>query len=105
MNRLSSRCTDRLGDSTELERCAYNAAFALSGLDWHWSQERFCSLLKIAGERHRISWFAEHVEEQPIPSSRADAILWRKEQMLKTLLDGKDANGEGTPYFIGSRAA
>ncbi len=100
MDRSLFRCTDALADSTELERCAYNAAFAMSGLDWHWSEERFCSLLKIAGERHRISWYAEHVEEQPIPSSRADVILWRKEQALKMLL-----STEEVPPFIGSRAA
>lgn len=100
MDRSLFRCTDAYVDATELGRCAYNAAFAMSGLNWHWSEERFSSLLKIAGERHRICWYAEHVKEQPIPSSKADVILWRKEQALKMML-----SAEEVPSFIGSRVA
>jgi len=92
MDRLLFRCVDTLVDCSELERRAFNSAFDQSGLKWHWSEDRFHRLQKIAGERYRISWFAEHVQGDPITCAYADKILWRKEQVLCNLLQSTVAS-------------
>jgi len=86
MDRLLFRCVDTLVDCCELERRAFNCAFSQSGLKWRWSEDQFHRLQKITGERYRISWFAEHVQGDPISCAYADKILWRKEQVLCDLL-------------------
>ena len=86
MQRLLFHSLNTLIDTSALERRAFNVAFAESGLDWTWSDAEYNSLEMIAGERHRIVWYAEHSLGHPISCSKADLILWRKEQALCRLL-------------------
>jgi len=46
-------------DTSELQRSAFNAAFAQHGLDWQWEQEEYQSLLKESGGQDRISRYAQ----------------------------------------------
>lgn len=47
-----------LAETEEWHRAAFNQAFAASGLDWHWDQKLYGSLLEIAGGVERLSYFA-----------------------------------------------
>ncbi|NKN32274.1 HAD-IA family hydrolase [Marichromatium bheemlicum] len=38
-------------------RCAFNAAFAAAGLDWHWDVETYGRLLAVTGGRERVAAF------------------------------------------------
>ena len=48
-----------LAETSDIQRQAFNAAFAVHGLDWHWSRERYALLLLSAGGRDRIAAEAE----------------------------------------------
>lgn len=48
-----------VADTSELQREAFNAAFAAHGLDWHWSREDYLPLLERSGGSARI---AEHAQ-------------------------------------------
>jgi len=87
MDRLLFRSLDTLVDASALERHAFNTAFVESGLDWHWNAAQFTDLKQIIGERHRIVWYAEHVQNQCITCSSADKILWRQKQVLVSLVE------------------
>ena len=43
-----------LAETSELQRRAYNTAFARHGLDWHWNVATYCRLLATAGGQRRI---------------------------------------------------
>jgi HAD superfamily hydrolase (TIGR01509 family) len=50
-----------LADTSELQRDAFNRAFAAAGLDWHWDQEDYARMLQDSGGQPRITAFAEAV--------------------------------------------
>ena len=47
-----------LAETSELQRRAYNTAFARHGLDWHWNIATYCRLLATAGGQRRIRTLA-----------------------------------------------
>lgn len=47
-----------LADTSELQRRAFNEAFATYGLDWYWSREDYVSMLSSNGGAQRIEDFA-----------------------------------------------
>jgi HAD superfamily hydrolase (TIGR01509 family) len=47
-----------LADTSELQRDAFNRAFAAAGLDWHWDQEDYAHLLQDSGGEQRIAAYA-----------------------------------------------
>lgn len=47
-----------LADTSELQRYAFNAAFAEHGLDWSWDREEYVALLATSGGRDRIADYA-----------------------------------------------
>ncbi|MGC6454553.1 MAG: HAD-IA family hydrolase [Candidatus Puniceispirillaceae bacterium] len=47
-----------LAQTSELQRRAYNTAFARHGLDWHWNIATYCRLLATAGGQRRIRTLA-----------------------------------------------
>lgn len=53
-----------LVDTSELQRAAYNRAFARHGLDWSWSQEEYARLLQSSGGRRRIAEEADRTGVQ-----------------------------------------
>ncbi|NJN32136.1 MAG: HAD-IA family hydrolase [Synechococcales cyanobacterium RM1_1_8] len=68
-------------------RVAFNQAFAAAGLNWHWSESFYGSLLKIGGGKERIAYYLDHhvlphhvlphhilhSAESPLPPVLADA--------------------------------
>lgn len=44
-----------LADTSELQRAAFNDAFAQHGLDWSWDQEDYASMLATSGGQRRIA--------------------------------------------------
>lgn len=47
-----------IAETSELQRQAYNAAFAEHGLDWYWSVANYCEMLKKPGGMDRIASFS-----------------------------------------------
>ncbi len=66
-------------------RPAFNAAFAEHGLDWHWDEAFYGSLLDIAGGRERIVHYAR--EHDPATFNRSDFA-----ELLQRLHDTKTRN-------------
>lgn len=48
-----------LADTSELQRAAFNEAFAEAGLDWHWSRDAYRAMLEGSGGKDRIARYAE----------------------------------------------
>lgn len=53
-----------LADTSELQRDAFNQAFAQHGLDWNWDQEQYQDLVQSNGGADRIAAFAAARDEQ-----------------------------------------
>jgi hypothetical protein len=47
-----------LAETSDLQRRAFNQAFAEAKLDWHWDVELYKGLLKKSGGKGRIQGFA-----------------------------------------------
>jgi phosphoglycolate phosphatase-like HAD superfamily hydrolase len=43
-----------IAETSDMQRQAFNAAFADAGLDWVWAIDTYCDLLKINGGQNRI---------------------------------------------------
>lgn len=94
---LHFRSLETLIDTSSLERRAFNIAFAESSLNWAWTASEFQSLKNIAGERHRIAWYAEHCIGKNISCDFAGKILWRKEKALQRLLNNNSVEALPLP--------
>jgi HAD superfamily hydrolase (TIGR01509 family) len=66
-------------------RVAFNQAFALAGLAWHWSIEFYGELLEIAGGKERIQHYVRQYQpafEPPTPLPEFAATLHRQKTKL-----------------------
>ena len=59
-----------LADTEEFHRRAFNAAFSAADLHWWWNRGTYRELLRVAGGRQRMRWFAER--DDPATTERAD---------------------------------
>lgn len=48
-----------LVETSELQRQAFNEAFAQEGLEWNWDEDLYRDLLEVSGGRNRIRHYAE----------------------------------------------
>lgn len=48
-----------VADTSELQREAFNAAFAQHGLDWHWNHDDYVAMLGTNGGQDRVAAYAE----------------------------------------------
>jgi HAD superfamily hydrolase (TIGR01509 family) len=48
-----------LADTSELQRSAFNSAFAEAGLDWEWTQAEYQQLLTESGGAKRVAAYAQ----------------------------------------------
>ncbi|MDQ6697613.1 MAG: HAD-IA family hydrolase [Actinomycetota bacterium] len=46
-------------DTSEMQREAFNRAFAVHGLDWSWDHDDYVGLLESSGGRDRVATYAE----------------------------------------------
>ena len=68
-----------LADTSELQRSAFNKAFAEAGLDWHWSEEAYRDLLTQSGGQARIAAYAHERDTQ----LDAQALHARKSEIFQ----------------------
>jgi HAD superfamily hydrolase (TIGR01509 family) len=71
-----------LVDSSELQRRAFNSAFAQHGLDWSWDQDEYAGLLIGNGGQDRVAAYAEQRGEDV----DAAAVHATKSEIFRTLL-------------------
>lgn len=75
-----------IADTSELQREAFNRAFASHGLDWQWGQEEYAEMLATSGGRDRI---AEHARSTGADVD-ADAVHQTKSEIFQQLLGEAD---------------
>ncbi len=73
-----------LAETAELQRRAFNAAFAEAGLDWQWEVEDYVPLLALSGETRRIDAFAAARDE----TVDTGALCARTRAIFRTMLQG-----------------
>jgi HAD superfamily hydrolase (TIGR01509 family) len=71
-----------LVDSSELQRRAFNSAFAQHGLDWSWDQDEYAGLLTGNGGQDRVAAYAEQRGEDV----DAAAVHATKSEIFRRLL-------------------
>ena len=65
-----------LAETEEIHRKAFNRAFADAGLDWHWSRERYRSLLTTSGGKERIRRYMAEENAPSLSSQWVDINGW-----------------------------
>jgi HAD superfamily hydrolase (TIGR01509 family) len=73
-------------------RCAFNAAFADAGLDWHWGSELYGELLAVGGGRERIEAYMAHYKSRSprIESALVDELHASKARHYVELMERGD---------------
>jgi HAD superfamily hydrolase (TIGR01509 family) len=64
-----------LSETEETHRKAFNRAFELAGLSWHWDQDLYRELLSVTGGKERIRHFLEHHEADGAPVDNLDDFI------------------------------
>ena len=72
-----------IADTSELQRQAFNQAFELHGLDWHWPREEYITMLGESGGKKRIDRYAASVGQ----SVDAEAIHKSKSEIFQKSLN------------------
>lgn len=75
-----------LADTSEIQRDAFNAAFAEHGLDWTWDREEYAGLLGSNGGRDRVADYAAQRGEDV----DADAVHATKSRIYQETLRSTD---------------
>lgn len=71
-----------IAETSELQRQAYNAAFAEHGLDWYWNVANYCEMLKNPGGIKRINSFSNGL----LSTDEITAIHSKKEAFFSDFL-------------------
>ena len=71
-----------IADTSELQRQAFNKAFALHNLEWQWSRAEYISFLEKSGGACRIQEYAKSMEQ----SVDASAIHHSKSEIFQKAL-------------------
>lgn len=72
-----------LADTSELQRRAFNEAFAAHGLDWEWSRDDYVAMLDSNGGAQRIADYAARQGEDDVD---ATAVHTTKSEIFRELL-------------------
>jgi HAD superfamily hydrolase (TIGR01509 family) len=64
-----------IAETSDLQRQAFNAAFAEAGLDWNWNTETYHDLLRINGGQNRLKAYRDANSDRAGVSDRAIAAL------------------------------
>lgn len=93
-----------VADTSELQRAAFNAAFAEHGLDWTWEHDEYVAMLGSNGGAGRIASYAaergEHVDAEVVHATKSRIFQERLRAGGATLRPGvadlvSDARAEG----------
>jgi HAD superfamily hydrolase (TIGR01509 family) len=92
MNSLAALIFDvdgTLAETEELHRQAFNDAFAILGLDWHWDRTLYGELLKVTGGKERILHYLERHQPDALGALRplVPEIHARKTACYTSLVD------------------
>ena len=83
-----------LSETEETHRRAFNRAFALAGLDWHWDQALYTQLLEVTGGKERIRHFIESFGGKGAPEEGLDdfirALHAKKTEAYTGMVSGGD---------------
>ena len=71
-----------IAETSEVQRQAYNAAFAEHGLDWYWNVANYCEMLKNPGGIKRINSFSNGL----LSADEITAIHSKKEAFFSDFL-------------------
>ncbi|MDX1517704.1 MAG: HAD-IA family hydrolase [Woeseiaceae bacterium] len=71
-----------LVETSEIQRDAFNRAFAETGLGWHWPQDEYRHLLGVAGGRNRIRAYDRALDNGDTLSEELIAELHRRKTEL-----------------------
>jgi len=71
-----------IAETSELQRQAYNRAFAEQGLDWYWSVANYCEILKYPGGKKRLASYSNG----KLSSDLIDKIHYSKETFFEDSL-------------------
>ncbi|WP_375281291.1 HAD-IA family hydrolase [Pseudooctadecabacter sp.] len=72
-----------IAETSDIQRRAFNAAFAAAGLDWEWSEDDYKDMLQKPGGRNRIADFAASRGEDV----DADAIHEAKVEFFEQMVE------------------
>lgn len=89
-----------LADTSELQREAFNEAFADHGLDWHWDREDYQEMLRGNGGADRVAAYAEqrgetvdaaavHATKSAIFQKKLAAGVEPRDGVVRTITDAK----------------
>ncbi len=77
-----------VADTEEAHRLAFNEAFRVHGLDWHWNRNTYAELARVSGGRERIRL---HLESLDLPAAKKGAIADRIADIHRTKVDAYNA--------------
>lgn len=75
-----------LADTSELQRRAFNEAFAAHGLDWNWARDDYVKMLGSNGGEQRVADYAQSRGEQV----DAAAVHATKSEIFQELVGSQD---------------
>jgi HAD superfamily hydrolase (TIGR01509 family) len=58
-----------IAETSDIQRQAFNLAFAEAGLDWNWDAQTYCDLLKINGGQNRLRAYRDTVANTNPPAN------------------------------------
>ncbi|MGL4745460.1 MAG: HAD-IA family hydrolase [Dermatophilaceae bacterium] len=92
-----------LADTSELQRDAFNRAFAEHGLDWSWDTEEYRARLSSAGGRDRVAAYAQERGQEV----NADAVHATKSRLFQESLATVDLEPRPGVYetLVAARAS
>lgn len=92
-----------VADTSEIQRDAFNRAFAQHGLDWEWGQEEYRGLLQGNGGKDRVADYArergEDVDAQAVHATKselyqaalAEADIAPRDGVVETIRQAQEA--------------
>ncbi len=92
-----------VADTSELQRDAFNRAFAQHGLDWQWGQEEYAALLQGNGGKDRVADYArergEDVDAEAVHATKselfqaalAEAEITPRDGVVETIRQAQEA--------------
>ena len=89
-----------LGETEQVHREAFNAAFRAEDLDWNWSTELFREISEIPGGRERLRHYVENYHPECVERFEKED-LFLKVHRQKTRLFGRLLEDSGTSLRTG----
>ena len=83
-----------LAETEETHRKAFNLAFKLKGLPWHWDQSTYRQLLQISGGKERIRHFVERHDPDQVQANNLDGWIPDIHQTKTVIYTQMISNGD-----------